>query len=229
MGIYIDGVFLGRAAGNDLEMLDIERVEVLRGPQGTLFGRNTSAGAVNIITRQPDAAGDGLSGRLQLNGGSRHRFDAIGGVNIPLVTERAALLAGAGHAWAALLFVGSHREQAGYARRIDGQDMGSTERNSGRLSLLLKPIEGFSALLTADATAYDETNAATKLLSINTAAQPIAATNALTSERYDERWLSPDDFFNYGTGWNSSRGDISGTALTLNYDAAWASFKSISA
>ncbi len=55
VGLYIDGVYIGRSAGAALEVADIEQVEVLRGPQGTLFGRNTTGGAINFITRRPEA------------------------------------------------------------------------------------------------------------------------------------------------------------------------------
>src|SRR5204863_7083495 len=53
VGVYIDGVYLGRQQGLNAALFDIERVEVLRGPQGTLFGRNTEGGAVSIVTRAP--------------------------------------------------------------------------------------------------------------------------------------------------------------------------------
>ncbi|MDO9337833.1 MAG: TonB-dependent receptor [Caulobacter sp.] len=53
VGIYLDGVYLGKQQGLNASMLDLERVEVLRGPQGTLFGRNTEGGAVSLVTRQP--------------------------------------------------------------------------------------------------------------------------------------------------------------------------------
>lgn len=54
VGIYIDGVYLGRSAGSVFELVDVESIEVLRGPQGTLFGRNTIGGAINITTSQPN-------------------------------------------------------------------------------------------------------------------------------------------------------------------------------
>ena len=53
VGLYIDGVFYARPAAATLDFLDVERIEVLRGPQGTLFGKNTTAGAINVTTRKP--------------------------------------------------------------------------------------------------------------------------------------------------------------------------------
>lgn len=61
VGIYIDGVYLGRLQGLGTEMLDIERIEALRGPQGTLFGRNAVGGAVNIVTKRPSGYFDGVA------------------------------------------------------------------------------------------------------------------------------------------------------------------------
>ena len=53
VGLYIDGVFYARPASAALDFLDVERIEVLRGPQGSLFGKNTTAGAINVTTRKP--------------------------------------------------------------------------------------------------------------------------------------------------------------------------------
>src|SRR5215470_15601303 len=53
VGVYVDGVYLARSVGSNTSMLDVERVEILKGPQGTLFGRNTIGGAISIVTRDP--------------------------------------------------------------------------------------------------------------------------------------------------------------------------------
>ena len=53
VGIYLDGVYLARTIGANVDLLDVDRIEVLKGPQGTLFGRNTIGGAISIVTRTP--------------------------------------------------------------------------------------------------------------------------------------------------------------------------------
>lgn len=68
VGVYVDGVYLGRQVGQNWSLANVERVEVLRGPQGTLYGRNSIGGTINIITREP---GDESGGRVKLHGSRR--------------------------------------------------------------------------------------------------------------------------------------------------------------
>ncbi|MBL0122984.1 MAG: TonB-dependent receptor [Betaproteobacteria bacterium] len=62
VGMYLDGVYIGKSQGSVFDVVDIERVEVLRGPQGTLFGRNTEGGAVNLVSRRPTGDWSGSVG-----------------------------------------------------------------------------------------------------------------------------------------------------------------------
>ncbi len=81
VGMFIDGVYQGRAGMSVADLIDIERVEVLRGPQGTLYGKNTAAGAISIITRKPSAE---LESELEATYNSDERLELRGMVNVPL-------------------------------------------------------------------------------------------------------------------------------------------------
>ena len=90
VGLYIDGVYVGRNQGAALDLLDLERVEVLRGPQGTLFGKNTIGGAVNLVSRKP---GMENGGEVELTVGDNGRFNVLAAGELAL-GERTALRAG---------------------------------------------------------------------------------------------------------------------------------------
>ena len=81
VGVYVDGVYLARSVGANQDLLDVERIEILKGPQGTLFGRNTIGGAVSIVTRDPgkefSVRGDVTVGRFDL-------FQARASIDLPL-------------------------------------------------------------------------------------------------------------------------------------------------
>jgi len=81
VGVYLDGVYLGRSIGANQDLLDVERIEVLKGPQGTLFGRNTIGGAISIVTTTP---GDEFRVKGDITAGSLRRLQARGIVEIPL-------------------------------------------------------------------------------------------------------------------------------------------------
>jgi len=95
VGIYIDGVYLARSVGLALDLADLERIEVLRGPQGTLYGRNTTGGAVNILTRRPSTDAQTMTHQLTI--GSRNQITGKSVINLPVTDDLAvklALLAG---------------------------------------------------------------------------------------------------------------------------------------
>ena len=87
VGLYIDGVFFARPAAATLDFLDVERVEVLRGPQGTLFGKNTTAGAINVTTRKPSFT---RGSDFELNFGNLGFVQAKASVTGPLGSQKVA-------------------------------------------------------------------------------------------------------------------------------------------
>jgi len=81
VGIYIDDVYFGTTFGASLDLVDLDRVEILRGPQGTLAGKNSLGGSIKLYSRKPD---DNPGGMLQVGYGRFDKVDARGSVNIPL-------------------------------------------------------------------------------------------------------------------------------------------------
>jgi iron complex outermembrane receptor protein len=91
VGVFIDGVYLGTSAFNLLDSFDLERIEILRGPQGTLFGRNTTGGAISAFRTRPTGE---LGGRLRGTIGSYDRRDLTGVINLPAAGPLSLKLSG---------------------------------------------------------------------------------------------------------------------------------------
>ena len=91
VGVYMDGVYIARSTGTALDVADLERIEILRGPQGTLYGRNTTGGAVNLVTRKPST--ERLEFEQKFTVGDRNLFTSKTSANIPLGETLAAKLA----------------------------------------------------------------------------------------------------------------------------------------
>ena len=242
VGLYVDGVYVARSVGAILDIVDIDRLEVLRGPQGTLFGRNTIGGAISIATRKPQPGGD-FEGSLAAAAGTDSLVHLRGTVHVP-VNERVALRASV-----------ASMTQDGYVDRADGIDLGNDDTIAGRVSLAFQPNDDFAALITVDMTRDRENGPAMELLGIDftdlsqlqgvvlappppmafihnvtTAAmgpgQPCAATdpagNGITSNPaspncYDSRYIGADKS-NEGTAPAYSETDVFGVSATLDYN-----------
>jgi len=92
VGFYVDGIYIGQNIAQGLQLFDIERVEVLRGPQGTLFGRNTTGGLLNVVTRKPRLNAD-INGEFNVTVGDYGTFNADGALGGPISSTLAYRLA----------------------------------------------------------------------------------------------------------------------------------------
>jgi outer membrane receptor protein involved in Fe transport len=132
VGMYLDGVYLGRGRQYRSALMDVERVEVLRGPQGTLFGKNTVAGAINITSASPvpgDEAQGEINASIEENGGQIYEGYIQGGTDT--FAARLAL---------------RYRETDGYVYNAYlEQDEGALDETGGRLTLVWQPSDTFSA------------------------------------------------------------------------------------
>jgi iron complex outermembrane receptor protein len=136
VGLYVDGVYIARPRGLNAAFFDLERVEVLKGPQGTLYGRNTTGGAINLISRNADY--DGLHGYAQGQGGDYDEWKLGGAINVPIVAESVAMRL-AYQRWRR----GGFGESSVTGQRI-GQDR---DQHFFRGSLVVDPKEGFNVVL----------------------------------------------------------------------------------
>lgn len=135
VGQYLDEVSLVTPFTSTLGLFDLERVEVLRGPQNTLFGRNTTGGAINYVSRRPDP-GAGFNGYARVNAGRFNRLDVEGAIGIPLADTLAIRVAGQ-----------IQTRDGPFRDVVTGKKIGSTRKYSGRFGLGWEPDSDTSVLL----------------------------------------------------------------------------------
>lgn len=226
VGIYLDGVYIARAMGGVLDLMDIAQVEILRGPQGTLFGKNTVGGAISVSTKKPTAEPEFDAG---ITVGDEGRLDGMLSFNYPITDD-------------SLFFRGSlaTRNRDGYGYRLlTGETMGSVNSDTFRGSLLWQASDNLEFTLAADVTSADEDLPATKLLK----ADPnIGGMNNLSGlynlfstvgwvdgPAYNDSWITDGDFESNGTAPVGSKTDVMGVSLTSQWDLSELSLKSITA
>jgi iron complex outermembrane receptor protein len=161
VGIYIDEVYMGRAVGGAMEFRDIANVQVLRGPQGTLFGRNTIGGAVLLTTNAP---GQNAGNSVRVSVGEDNLRELFGAFDLPI-----------SDAWAARLSVGG-RKRDGYVRRVfDGKDLGDENMYTGQLALRWNAADNLGFTLRGDYTKEDENGSPFVFREMNEAATFVGA------------------------------------------------------
>ena len=137
VAVMIDGIYLGSLAGQVIENFDLERIEILRGPQGTLFGKNTVGGVINVLRSRPTGE---FGGRLKATFGEdgQQEFRAV--VNAPIIEDQLAVKA-----------FGTYMEDDGYYdNKTTGDNFGDKEYKNYGLTLLWTPNDTFEATLTAE-------------------------------------------------------------------------------
>ena len=256
VGLYVDDVYVARSVGGLVDLLDVERIEVLKGPQGTLFGRNTIGGAVSVHSRAPDSV---LSGTAGVTVGSDNRLDFRGRVSIPLSDNLTS-------SWAF-----SSKTQDGFGKRLpfpdgftpksvppgtapDAYNGGNVYGNGDRLgevntqSVRAKvhyDLDNFQARLSVDGSRARETAPPSTLLgfapTFGTGAALADAHNAavlgvlapgvppIDSAIYDERWITGDKHTTYGNAFSQSDYDLFGISLTAIWQFDNFELKSITA
>ena len=135
VGLYVDGVYLARTFGTNLELNDIDRVEVLRGPQGTLFGKNNIGGAINITTLTPTGSGRGEF-RASVGNYDSYALDLYGDVRVADNLALGVSLMG--------------RRSDGWQDRPLGDNGGKEQREGGRATLAWTPSDTFTSRLSAE-------------------------------------------------------------------------------
>jgi iron complex outermembrane receptor protein len=208
VAFFLDEVYLAGTAGLQFDLLDVERVEVLKGPQGTLFGRNAAAGAINIITQRPD---EEFGAYASLDAGDYSAFNARGGVTGPLSSDGA---------WRYRLSAG-HRERDGFTENPAGRDPGDINTFTGRGQLQYVG-DGFMALFTGDYFSSDSgmTNHFLSTANALGILTPGAAAALPTDQSFYRRYYDVDGFEEQETATLTGR---------LDWELPFATLTSISA
>jgi iron complex outermembrane recepter protein len=247
VGIYVDGVYYARTIGSVVDLMDVERVEILKGPQGTLFGRNTIGGAINVTTKNPSHT---FSAKADFTAGSLHRRDSRAMVDIPLSDSLALSIAYAS------------RNRDGYVERIpfpgfsntepsnlrydngklnrlpNGNDLGNQNNDTVRAKVLWNITDKIDLLLTADNVRVRENSAPTTLMAAfpnapgalaglyNACTQnlgPPVCTNVagvgslVGRTPYGSQFLTGNHYTTYGNGVSGTAIDTNGASANLNW------------
>lgn len=137
VGVYVDDVYIARQGVNNFALYDLERIEVLRGPQGTLYGRNSSAGAVKVITKEPAFE---TTGRISAGIGNYGQWFARGSFNTGVIDDKLAVRVNY-----------MQQEDDGYSTNLTlGEDVNTTNFMGWRVSALWKATDSLRFIVAAD-------------------------------------------------------------------------------
>ncbi len=205
VGVYVDGVYLSRIQGALLSLGDVERIEVLRGPQGTLYGKNTIGGAISIVSRKPDLGT--LKAEASAQYGSYNQILLNGYVSAPLVADKVALSVAA--QW--------DKRDGIVTDPLTGSKYNDRDSLTGRAILRAKPTDAFELILSGDYTR--QRNAPTLGYAtaplLQTSLFPAGVKVLAPAEPYGAYDFKASNSLPAGKG---QRLDHWGVSLTANYD-----------
>ena len=213
VAFQVDNVFYARIGAPQGVFYDLERVEVLKGPQGTLYGRNATGGAINVISKKPELGG--TTGHFTVEGGNYNLLKTDGALNLPLTDK------------SAMRFAFQTIDRDGYLS--DGYD--DDDGKAGRLQFVIDPVDKLSILLAADyfkqggkgrgSTLYpqqgDPWTGGADPRSLARVSKPLSQ---FTSDQ--SRWVYPKT-----NGYNDNK--YWGVSATIDYDMDWAALTVIPA
>ncbi len=208
VGVFIDGVFRSRSAAALSDLPNVQRIEVLNGPQSTLFGKNASAGVISVITREPQFE---FGGGIEAVYGNFNAFVLKGDITGPITDN------------IAFSIDGNYNRRDGYAEIVNlGQDISDRNRYGGRVQLLIEPTPDLKIRAIADYSKIDEVCCqVSTLVAGPTAGAVFALGGALDT-----------DFFSYETFLNQQpRNEVDnyGGSVQIDYETGPLSFTSITA
>lgn len=172
VGVFIDGVYQSRPGVALGDLVDLERLEILRGPQGTLFGRNTSAGALNITTKRANLSE--IEGFANASYGNYNFMNVQGGISVPIVQDVAAVR-----------LSGTYRKRDGFLKSSTGAESNNRDRYMLRGQLYMEPSADISIRLLADYSKVDE-NCCDAVIVRETELAPFAAFHGLANDGVDQ-------------------------------------------
>jgi len=211
VGVYVDGVYAGRGGGVLLPFTDLQRIEVLKGPQGTLFGRNTAAGAISIITTRPEYE-NGARAKLRLGNDNKQYFEGMANIAVSDTS--------------AFRFNGIFNHSDGWIQdSVTGEDLAPEDNWATRASFQTKIGDDTRAWITWDHESLDQLGQAT------TGVVPIPALPALPTAPADPtQFLDPLKIPTATDAQgNAETREFDGITLIVDHNFGWGSLTSTSA
>jgi len=209
VGTFVDGVYLNRSGLAVSDLVDIERIEVLQGPQGTLYGKNTNAGAISITTKSPNF--EETEGHLEVAAGNYSMQRVTGSLSGPISDTLAYRVAG------------NYHERDGYLENLAGPDLNDADEWNVVGKLAWEPTDELSILLKASRVERDMN-----------CCSPDAVHDPIADQAIIDRGQPPlgDDPYDHVTSLGTPspfKQESTAASLHINYDADWGLIESITA